>query len=597
MTAGSRKGRLVLIVEPDPGFADSVSAMLEGYRVVVSGSMAEAGEIAAGGRVDLAIIGPSFGDEAGVDATSVLRSVDPDLSMVLVADVFTNRVLRAALRTGMADVIDAPITQRKLAETLRNLALIADVEMPAVDVVFEAALPEHASLEAPPKAPIAAGPTVAPETRDTAQEPESQTVSVGSTTGVTFGEVFGEAPALPPDPDSPQMPIGESIAVQEAVYWPPELLGPLAPARIEPTRMPVEATPPAKSSVGEATTPPIVPPVVEEVAAQAPEPPAAAASPVTPIDAAPMPAGSPPLPGSDQTPVSRPAPPTFAPAMATPEVSSSPLDSVAATGPIGLEALGADTPAPDPTPGRRPGGGKVITVMSGKGGSGKSITATNLAMALAVRSGEDKVVIVDADLQFGDVALLLQIDPTRTIVDVADVIEDLTEPRLDGLLMRHDSGLRVLPAPLVPAAAERVGPKVVVRIMEMLRGMYDFVVVDTPSIFDDSLITILEHSDDVLMVVDMDLSSVKNAKITLDTLRAARFDMNRLDVVVNRSNSKARLDLGELERSLGEQVVASIPSDRLIPQSVNEGIPAIAFSPRSKVAKAFHALARMYLPA
>lgn len=285
------------------------------------------------------------------------------------------------------------------------------------------------------------------------------------------------------------------------------------------------------------------------------------------------------------------------PAMPAPEVSGFPLDGVAATGPIGLEALGADEPAPHPISGRRPGGGKVITVMSGKGGSGKSITATNLAAALAERSGEDKVVIVDADLQFGDVALMLQIDPTRTIVDVADVIEDLTEPRLDALLLWHDSGMRVLPAPLIPAAAEGVGPKVVVRVVEMLRGMYDFVVVDTPPIFDDALITILEHSDDVLMVVDMDLPSVKNAKIALDTLRAAQFDMNRLDVVVNRSNSKARLDLGELERSLGEEIAASIPSDRLIPQSVNEGIPAVAFSPRSKVAKAFHSLARMYLPA
>ncbi len=584
MTAGSTKGRLVLIVDNDLGFADSVSAMLEGHRVVVSRSMPEAAEIAAGGRVDLAIIGPSFGDEAGVDTTSVLRSADPDLSMVLVADVVTNRVLRAALRTGMVDVIDAPVTHRKMSEMLSGLAPIADAERPAVDVVFEAAPPERVRLEAPDTGSSPAQPSGGTETGSIAQESAPETASVASATG-NFGEVFGTAPVLPPDPNPPQMPIPGPAPAHEGFYWPAEPLEPFAPAPIEQAQVPVEATPPA------------VPPIVETPAPQAPEPPDAESVSVMPIDAPPMPAESPPLPESDQAPVSPAGPPASPPAMPAPEISSSPLDAVEATDPIGLEALGADEPAPHPVSGRRPGRGNVITVMSGKGGSGKSITATNLATALAERSGEDKVVIVDADLQFGDVALMLQVDPTRTIVDVADVIEDLTESRLDALLLWHDSGMRVLPAPLVPTAAERVGPKVVLRVMEMLRGMYDFVVVDTPPIFDDALITLLEHSDDVLMVVDMDLPSVKNAKIALDTLRAARFDMNRLDVVVNRSNSKARLDLGELERSLGEEIAASIPSDRLIPQSVNEGIPAVAFSPRSKVAKAFHALARMYLPA
>jgi pilus assembly protein CpaE len=238
----------------------------------------------------------------------------------------------------------------------------------------------------------------------------------------------------------------------------------------------------------------------------------------------------------------------------------------------------------------------VITVMAGKGGSGKTITATNLAAALTERLGEDRVVIVDADLQFGDVALMLQIDPTRTIVDAAAIIDELTEPRLDAILLRHDSGLRVMPAPLVPAGADKIGPKDVVRVVEMLRGMYSFVVVDTAPIFDDGLITLLEHSDDVLLVVDMDLPSVKNAKIALDTLRAIGFDTGKVHLTVNRANSKARLDLAELERALGEKVAASIPSDRLIPQSVNEGVPAVTFSPRSRVAKAFYTLAELFLP-
>jgi pilus assembly protein CpaE len=237
----------------------------------------------------------------------------------------------------------------------------------------------------------------------------------------------------------------------------------------------------------------------------------------------------------------------------------------------------------------------VITVMSGKAGSGKTITATNLAAALSEHAGEDQVAIVDGDLQSGDVALMLKLDPTRTIVEASEMLEDMTEARLDGCLLRHDSGMRVLAAPLVPASAARVRPKALLRVVEMLRGMFPYVVVDTPAISDDGLLSLLEHSDHVLMVVDMDLPGVKNTKIALDTLKASRFPMERVHVVLNRSNSKARLDLAELERSLGEEIAATIPSDRLVPESVNEGVPAVALSPRSRVAKSFAALARMFV--
>ncbi|MCB2224243.1 MAG: AAA family ATPase, partial [Actinobacteria bacterium] len=292
-----------------------------------------------------------------------------------------------------------------------------------------------------------------------------------------------------------------------------------------------------------------------------------------------------------------PAPPAFEP-VATgqlPPVPAGipPLDAREERAPE--QAAGPSLGAGVPRPRVRPGAGKVLTVMAGKGGSGKTITATNLAMALTEAAGPGRVVIVDADLQFGDVALLLQVDPVRTIVDAAARLDDLGGDEMDALLLHHPSGLRVLPAPLLPAAGEEIGAKHVVRVVEILRDMFPYVVVDTGPVFDDGLITLLEHSDHVLLVVDMDLPSVKNAKIALDTLRASRFEMGRIHLTVNRANSKARLDLTELERALGEQVDGAIPSDRLIPQSVNEGVPAVAFSPRSRVAKAFHELAEAFL--
>lgn len=305
--------------------------------------------------------------------------------------------------------------------------------------------------------------------------------------------------------------------------------------------------------------------------------------PPTPPQVEPLPPPFPPPP--------RVKPPTFEreaePETATPRPSLRPAPSASRP-----ERL----PTPDEPRRVIPGERQVIVVMAGKGGSGKSVVATNLALALTFAAGEDAVAIVDADLQFGDVALLLQMDPVRNLAEVARQVEDLSEARLDALLLRHESGLRVLPAPLHPAAADAVSPKAVVQVVEKLRRLYPFVVVDTGGILDDTLLTLLDHADQVIVVVDMDLPSVKNAKVALDILRSGGYPIDRLRLVVNRINSKARLDLVELERSLGLRTAAALPSDRLVPQSVNEGVPVVALSPRSRVARAFTHLAKQFLP-
>jgi len=238
----------------------------------------------------------------------------------------------------------------------------------------------------------------------------------------------------------------------------------------------------------------------------------------------------------------------------------------------------------------------VIAVMAGKGGSGKTITATNLAIAIGLRTDPERVAIVDADLQFGDVALLLGLDPVRTLDDLVGRIDQMSDARIDGALLRHESGIRVLPAPQLRVQPGEINAKSVIEVVDRLCSMFDTVIVDTGPVFDDGLVAILERADQIIAVVDMDLPSVKNAKIVLDGLRKIEFDMDRIRVVVNRANSKARLDLVDLERSLGLRVCGAIPSDRLIPRSVNEGKPALALRPRSKVARSFLALAESLDP-
>jgi pilus assembly protein CpaE len=237
--------------------------------------------------------------------------------------------------------------------------------------------------------------------------------------------------------------------------------------------------------------------------------------------------------------------------------------------------------------------GKVVTIMSPKGGAGKTMTTVNTALSLAQWGDPARVVIIDADLQFGDVCISLQVDPRHTIVDAARDIDKLDEPLLESLLARHTSGMRVLSAPLEPSLADEVSTQVVVKTIGMLKRMFDYIVIDTAPFLDEPVLSILERSDVVLLVVDMDLPSVKNAKLALDTLRLIKFPFEKIKLVLNRVNSKARLDIDELERSLGLEVQAAVSSDKLVPRAVNEGEPVVSLYPRSRVARDLRSVARL----
>jgi pilus assembly protein CpaE len=232
-------------------------------------------------------------------------------------------------------------------------------------------------------------------------------------------------------------------------------------------------------------------------------------------------------------------------------------------------------------------GGEIVTVMSAKGGSGKTVTATNLAVLLA-RRPDTTVALVDADLQFGDVCLVLQLEPKYTVVNAAAELHRLDPQLLESILTPHHTGLKVLAAPLEPAFADDITTAGLLQILELMRTMFDYVVVDTASLLDELLLSLLEKSDQVLMVVDMDLPSVKNAKLALETLRLLKFPTNKVRLVLNRSNARARLDDREIEGALKSQIQARIPSDGDVAASVNEGRPVVESNPRSKVSKGFH---------
>ena len=240
--------------------------------------------------------------------------------------------------------------------------------------------------------------------------------------------------------------------------------------------------------------------------------------------------------------------------------------------------------------------GQVLTVFSTKGGAGKSVLATSLAVTLAQRS-DKPVCLVDADLQFGDVAVMLKLTPHHTIVDAVSVLDRMDASLLESLLVTHEpSGLRVLPAPLEPAFADQVGAAEMVAIVEMLRSFCSFVIVDTPAYFNDVVLGLVEVSDRVMLVAGMDIPNIKNVKIGLQTLRLLNTPMEKLLLVLNRANSKVKLDIGEVERTLQINADALIPSDIVVPQSVNKGEPVVLHSPKSGVSKSIQQLAETFLP-
>lgn len=230
-----------------------------------------------------------------------------------------------------------------------------------------------------------------------------------------------------------------------------------------------------------------------------------------------------------------------------------------------------------------PPGGQVVTVLSMKGGVGKTVVASNLAVALA---GLGKsVALVDLDLQFGDVGIMLGLEPVQTIVGAVQSGERLDAEMLRGFLMEHSSGVRALLAPTLPEDAEIVTASRIDRIIGLLVTMFDYVVIDTPPTLDEAVLTALDRSDRVLMVTMMDVASVKNSRVSLQKLRQLGYNGSLVDIMLNRADSKVFLKAEEVEDAIGMPIKYRLPSDLQIPRSVNKGVPVVLDAPRSHPAR------------
>jgi len=234
--------------------------------------------------------------------------------------------------------------------------------------------------------------------------------------------------------------------------------------------------------------------------------------------------------------------------------------------------------------------GRVVSVFSAKGGVGKTTMATNLAVALA-DNGANEVCLVDLDLSFGDVAIALQIFPTRTIADTVPMQAHLDLEGLESLLTAYRNGVFALAAPVNPDARDSITPRLVKDILKLLRSRFAFVVIDTPPAFDDHVLQSFDESDLIVLVATPDIPALKNLKIACETISLLNIPKEQLRVVLNRADSRVGISPEEVAASLGMSISTAVPSSRDVPAAVNRGELLFLSDPRHPVSQAVKQLA------
>jgi len=245
-------------------------------------------------------------------------------------------------------------------------------------------------------------------------------------------------------------------------------------------------------------------------------------------------------------------------------------------------APAAQLPAPAPS-------GKVITVFATKGGCGKTTLATNLAATLA--DGHRRVCLVDLDLAFGDVAISLQLQPRRSLVDAVAMGDGMDETGISGLLTPFRRGLDCVLAPVEPGDADRVPASLIEDLLRVLRGMFDYVVVDTPPQFNEHVLKALDAADLHVLPTTPDVPTLKNLRLTLEMLDLLGYPRESRALVLNREDSRVGMTAADVERALATPLAARIPASLEVTASINRGVPITVEQPDHKVSVAIREFA------
>ena len=233
--------------------------------------------------------------------------------------------------------------------------------------------------------------------------------------------------------------------------------------------------------------------------------------------------------------------------------------------------------------------GKVLTVFSPKGGVGKTTVAVNLAVALS-GTGSTRVCLVDLDLAFGDVAITLQLIPEHTIAEAVDAEEHLDFAFLETLLTRHEN-CSILAAPTHPEGKDRISPTLVRRVLRVLRRHFDYVIVDTSPSFDDQVLHAFDETDECILVATLDVPTVKNVKVAIETLDGLDLVRGHRHLLLNRADDEVGLSPANVETLLKMPVATALPTALAVANATNHGRPIVLSRPDHQVSKALTKLA------
>ena len=230
--------------------------------------------------------------------------------------------------------------------------------------------------------------------------------------------------------------------------------------------------------------------------------------------------------------------------------------------------------------------GQVIAVFSPKGGVGRTTMAVNLAVAAAQDLGK-KVCLVDGSFQFGDIGVLLNLNPkNKSIADLVPELEQGEPESLDTFVINHSSGIRVLLAPPSPEMAELITPSGIKRVLDALRRMHDIVIVDCSSYFNDLTLAILDTADVILTMLTLEITSIKNMRLFLEVADQLGYEDGKVRLVLNRADSTLGIRVSDVEQSIGRKVDHTIVSDgRSVVYALNRGIPFFVSNREAQVSQ------------
>ena len=228
---------------------------------------------------------------------------------------------------------------------------------------------------------------------------------------------------------------------------------------------------------------------------------------------------------------------------------------------------------------------QVVAVFSPKGGAGTTTIATNLAVALKRETGQ-RIALLDANLQFGDVGVLLNLNPKAR--SIADAVEGGEPDRdiIESVMVDHPTGIRVLLAPPNPEGADLVTAPYLRKIVEMLRVTHDWVVVDLPSGLNDHTLGVLDEADQILVVAALEITTIKNVRLFLEVADQLDYDRSKLRLVINRADAAQGIRIPDVEASIRRSIDGTIVSDgRLAVLAVNRGVPFVVSHPESPLSR------------